>query len=367
MNIKKRIQQRASFYLILTILWIMSANCPGPDIGTTLNRRIKNPMTESQSIKVFFATNRKTNGSFPECTADYYTTKFSDKISYGSCDVNVPAGHPIGTVDVERNSPEKDLFFSMGNYDELNESSFFNKVGATDDILLFIHGFNVKYDEAVYRAAQIAYDIKFQGNVVLYTWPAGPDNALGNFLMNLTYEENRKNAKDTVDLLVPFFEKFSKNKKKNIYLVVHSMGHQVAVPALFKYSVNGGEKFFKEIVFNAPDIDISELRAMIPSLMGISKRITMYCSPNDNALLVSKKMNNNFRAGLCGSMHGVDVINVHEVDSPIMGVGGLGHGYYAGRAIIADLMQLILGMDVEKRIFIRTSKNPQNENYVLRR
>jgi len=55
------------------------------------------------------------------------------------------------------------------------------------------------------------------------------------------------------------------------------------------------------------------------------------------------------------------------VDSPVMGVGGLGHGYYSSRPLMTDVMQLILGIDVDKRLFIRKGVNGSSEDYVLRR
>jgi esterase/lipase superfamily enzyme len=37
------------------------------------------------------------------------------------------------------------------------------------DVLLFIHGYNVDFEQAALRAAQFAYDLEFQGACVLYS------------------------------------------------------------------------------------------------------------------------------------------------------------------------------------------------------
>ena len=49
--------------------------------------------------------------------------------------------------------------------------SAIKKMGRTP--LVFVHGFNVRYQEAVLRAAQINYDLKYQGPIILFSWPAG--------------------------------------------------------------------------------------------------------------------------------------------------------------------------------------------------
>ncbi len=48
------------------------------------------------------------------------------------------------------------------------------KIGQSDekDVLLFIHGFNVTFEEAMLRAAQLGYDLNFKGGVAAFTWPS---------------------------------------------------------------------------------------------------------------------------------------------------------------------------------------------------
>ncbi|MDH5656539.1 MAG: alpha/beta hydrolase [Spirochaetia bacterium] len=326
-------------------------------------------MDTTDELRVFIASNRQKNGNFPDCTNQYYTTEPSDQISFFSCDVNVPLMHSVGAIDVGANQSNRDKYFSMGNHREMSENKFMSRIngGKSDPVMVFIHGFNVNFEESAYRAAQIAYDLKFQGNIVLFSWPAGPENKfVEGVLKNITYQNDKNNAANSVDQAVQFFNRLGALNGK-IYIVVHSMGHQVVVPALFKIGQESKKKFIKELVFNAPDFDITEMRAMLGLIQPLAERITMYCSPGDNALVASKTLNQSHRAGLCAKIHGVDVINVNEVDTPVMGVGGLGHGYYSSRPLLVDLIQLFWGVEVEKRLFIRKGMNGNSEDYVLRR
>lgn len=129
----------------------------------------------------------------------------------------------------------------------------------------------------------------------------------------------------------------------------------------------GKKKFLSELILNAPDFDKNEFEMILSDLTNSSERITLYCSPGDNALVASQKVNGGARAGMCFKYSGVDVINVNEVDDPVFGVGGLGHGYYSSRPILTDIYQVLLGVSVEKRLFIRKSGPKNGENFVLRK
>ena len=42
-----------------------------------------------------------------------------------------------------------------------------------DHALVFVHGYDTSFDNALYRTAQIAYDLRFDGAPFLYSWPSG--------------------------------------------------------------------------------------------------------------------------------------------------------------------------------------------------
>lgn len=348
------------FFTLIMSLW----SCKS-DLAFELNQRIKDPMDGNREFQIYFATNRKSSSSSPRCSNDFFGTERANAFSYGSCNVNVPEAHAVGDLDDGTGDRNRD--FQMGNFQPLPEQDFFNRVTEnSDEVLFFVHGFNVRFEEAVYRAAQIKYDAKFQGPVVLMTWPAGPgDGFLDSMLMNRTYTANQINAQMTIAPAQELFlHLFSLNKK--VHVVVHSMGHQIVLPALASISENLSRPAITELVLNAPDFPEREFKNVAPALVKSAQRVTLYCSPADNALIASEKLNGSRRIGMCAKVSGIDTINVNEIDSPALGIGGLGHGYYAGRPVIADLYQVLLGVEANRRLFIRVSRSP-SENYVLRR
>jgi len=339
-----------------------------PTPGELINKRIIDSFDDTKTLVVNFVTTRRTKGSStPACDSDYYGFLTDNTIHYGECYVNTPAKRVIGDITINNSQDKNQYFQLLGKVDKIEED-FFNKIASHpfDEVLVFVHGFNVNFDEAVVRASQIRYDLKFPGEVILYSWPAGSESTILNqLLVKATYESNFSEAKLNRQPFATFINKLTGTKKK-IHLVVHSMGHQVVLPALAKEASEGKKKVIDQLILNAPDFDKAEFSKISQLLVGISNRVTLYCSPGDNALVASQKVNGAPRAGMCYKFENIDVINVNEVDAPVLGVGGLGHGYYSSRPILADIYQVLLGVSVEKRLFIRKSGPNNGENWILR-
>ena len=51
------------------------------------------------------------------------------------------------------------------------------------DILVFLHGYNVSFEEAALRAAQISCDLKFPGLSAFFSWPS--QGTLGPFAYDM--------------------------------------------------------------------------------------------------------------------------------------------------------------------------------------
>ncbi len=337
-----------------------------PEPGELLNRHISRPYDASALIDVLFATNRRPNpAASPACSNHYFSTNGTAQVSYGTCSINVPKKHAVGSVDrTDARYADPNDYFKLGAHDELPGPTFFQRLATSQDkeILLFVHGFNVRYEEAVLRTAQLTYDAKFPGTPVVFTWPAGASDGLVNqLLMNRTYAINKAAAARTVEPFAEFLEQLA-GTGKTVHVYVHSMGHQIVLPAVAKLAAPGKQKFLGELILNAPDFPTDEFRKLAPNLSRSARRVTLYCSPGDNALVSSQQFNGNHRVGQCAKTPGIDVINVNEIDSV-----GLGHGYYSGRAVLTDVYQVLLGVDVQRRLFIRVSDPGGGEDYILRR
>lgn len=326
----------------------------------------KTDFTETKAIDIYIATNRKLKSNRFGCADEYVGVDFDANLQFGLCRVNVPKNHTTGEINQAKTSRQSSHdFFKILMAKSYTEKNFVDVIKETKRTpLVFVHGFNVRFGEAVLRAAQIAYDLKYQGPVLLYTWPAGAgDGFFDQNRLGKTYEQNSINAKNSVVLFKKFLESLSANQLK-VNLVVHSMGHQVVLPALKEIGeIQNKTLLINELILNAPDFSSDEFIRLTDIIKPITKRITLYCSYNDKAMMASESVNNNERLGACSYSENIDSINVSLIDSKTF---ALGHGYYSSREILSDVFLVLMGLDADKRLFIKKSEPNSTEKYYLR-
>lgn len=322
--------------------------------------------SDTRALDVLVVTNRKFKGTNFGCTNDQLGVELDVSAHFGICKINVPKNHSTGLIRVTKdNRQSSHEFFKILNSKSLSETTVFDSLKKSERYpLVFVHGFNLRYEDAVLRASQIAYDLKYQGPIVLFSWPAGAgDGFLDEQMITRTYDNNLKNAKDSIGVFKDFLNQLKINNLK-VNLVVHSMGHQIVLPALKDFAKqNPDSKIINELILNAPDFEADEFISVADAVKENTRRITIYCSYNDRAMVASEFYNKNPRFGGCAFAESIDSINVSLVDAHAL---GLGHGYYSSRAILGDVFQVLLGIEAEKRLFIRKSEPNSTEKYFLR-
>ena len=354
------------------IIMMVLAGCSHPearrDLGAELNEALRDSYADTRSLDVIFATNRE---PAPEgatnCSSEAFTVRMGTEVHYGSCQINTPKKHAVGAIEVATDArADTHEFFRPLGYTALDLEGVRRAIQDRhpESVLVFVHGFNVKFQDAVMRAAQIAYDLKFQGPVVLFSWPAGAEGTLNNALVNRTYHANREAAVNSVPALAAFL-RFLSTLGVPVHLLVHSMGHQVVVPARALASADPIVRrgFIRELVMNAPDIATADFLKAMSQIRELVHRTTVYCSFNDRAIAASQTYNSGARLGACERVEGVDMINVSGLDAPTL---GLGHGYYSARPVLTDVFQILLGIDAERRLFMRKSEPNSVESFFLR-
>jgi esterase/lipase superfamily enzyme len=310
---------------------------------------------------VFYATDRNVTGHGIPCDSPSVGTCFDDpdkafgrdrgNVSYGQCKVSIPKDHRLGELEKRsrweilllklKPDPEKHvvlletaLYDSVRFFAELSDRI---AASAARRAFVFVHGYNVSFEDAARRTAQIAYDLQFDGAPIFYSWPSRG---------RLTaYSVDETNAEWTVPHLKDFLKDLALHSKaEEIVLIGHSMGCKPLSGAfdLLAAESAGATGVFREIVLTAPDINAKVFkRDIAPQMVAAGSLVTLYASSSDRALKISKKYHGYARAGDAGSglvvMPGVETIDATDVDS-----GFLGHSYYAEvRSVLADLYYLI--------------------------
>jgi esterase/lipase superfamily enzyme len=149
--------------------------------------------------------------------------------------------------------------------------------------LVFVHGFNVKFDQALQRGAQLARDLNFDGPLFVFSWASQGSE--------LRYGTDRSSADASADSLVEFLGEVARaSGAEQIHALAHSMGNRVLLPALAKVCRDAGSgvrERLGEIVLAAPAVPERDFAAWIDDIAEHGGgRITLYASAVDRALQV---------------------------------------------------------------------------------
>jgi esterase/lipase superfamily enzyme len=209
---------------------------------------------------------------------------------------------------------------------------------ARRELFVFIHGFNVSFEDAARRTAQIHYDLKFDGAPIFFSWPAHD-----RFI--LTYAADETNVAWSAPHFKQFLLEIVKHSgAQSINLIAHSMGNRALAAALreIELEMHQQARLFNQVILAAPDIDADDFRNNIaPAMQRTAQRLTLYASAHDEALLASQFIHRGPRAGDAGDglivIPGVDTIDVTAIDTSLWG-----HSYYgSSNPVLHDLRMLL--------------------------
>ncbi len=327
----------------------------------------KRDFNQTEALDILVATNRRTKNDSFGCEDENFGIELNNQLKFGICTINVPKNHANGEIPFSQDSQKSsNNYFKILNGQSLSEEEIIKSLKQSKyPVLIFVHGFNVRYQEAVLRAAGLAYDLKYQGPVILFSWPSGSkEGILEGALVNKTYNNNLTSAYQSIEIFKNLLLKLQANDIE-INLMVHSMGHQIVLRALAQINqVKPNKILINNLILNAPDFEVSEFKKLAKDIQATSKNITLYCSSNDKAMTASKTVNDSERLGSCSFSKGLDMINVSLVDNKTF---GLGHGYYSSREILTDIFQTLIGITADKRLFVIKGEPNSNEKYFLRK
>jgi esterase/lipase superfamily enzyme len=175
--------------------------------------------------------------------------------------------------------------------EDLDKQSFNKALTATakqtrrSKVLVFVHGFNNRFDEAVYRFAQIVHDSQTPAIPVLFSWPSRGEVRL------IAYGADRESASSSHDALEQLLDTLSLNPNvAEITVLAHSMGCAVTLEALRSKAMQSGKvgDKIKNVLLVAPDVSVDDFRTEIAQLGQRRPRISLFVSQDDQALKLSR-------------------------------------------------------------------------------
>lgn len=317
-------------------------------------------------VSVFFGTDRGQN-TMP--TRISFGAERTDALTLGHAFVTVPKARKAGEIPVpslwdiyvrrvpESGDPARHFTIPDGGVHVYeNEDDFIKAVqthmkGAgtyKDHAFVFVHGFRVAFEEALFRTAQIAYDLSGDGvpfgTAFLYSWPSAADAS--------AYLFDQDSARLAIPHLVRFLKLvIDKTGAKHVHLIAHSMGNVPLINAVQQVATQENSKRINQIVLAAPDFDKREFEKVAASIVPIANNVTLYASSSDYAMKIARRARRDTpRAGDATTppgpaiADGIDTVDVSVLDSSIF---SWNHNHYAeSQELIGDIATMFIeGLD----------------------
>ncbi|MBZ6076686.1 alpha/beta hydrolase [Microvirga puerhi] len=152
-------------------------------------------------------------------------------------------------------------------------------------VLVFVHGYNNRFEDAVFRFAQFVHDAQAPVVPVLFTWPSrGSALAYGYDRESTTWSRNALE-----DLLTALAADPSVGE---VAILAHSMGNVVTLEALRQMGIRNGRVPPKitNVMLAAPDVDVDIARESILDMGRNRPKITLFVSQDDRALGISRRI-----------------------------------------------------------------------------
>lgn len=325
------------------------------EVITKINLKIKAKQIKLESekddrsrlYKVWFGTNRVPLDN--DDLSKGFSAYRNDSISYGYCNVTIPKHHTIGSIGdpwwkrlpifwkdnklkvIDRFVLEYEAYFS-----ELQE--YYKSISKDKkNLLIFIHGYNVTFDNAAIRAAQLGFDLGISGTTAFFSWPS--QGTIAGYPADIaTIEASEKHIGNFIENMT------NQSGAQKVHIIAHSMGNRGLLRAysrLFDKVQEKTSKPFDQIFLAAPDVDVDLFKDLAGVFNKVSKKTTMYVSEEDMALMSSGIIHKAPRAGYTPPVtivNGIDTIEVTDIDLTF-----LGHGYVAdARPVLEDMHSLML-------------------------
>ncbi len=309
-------------------------------------------------VPVFYGTDRDRKDTAKRIV---YGADRARRLEMGQALVTVPLSHKVpnierpsawtlpwfGTVWQGKEDPKQ--HFTIKEIKALGKDALLELVrkrlaesaSFKDQALVFIHGYNVGFDDSLYRTAQITYDLQFDGAAFTYSWPSGTGWT--------SYPYDRDSAQQAEPYLYQFLQMVqNETGTKSINIIAHSMGNQILLQVLRDLKRRSpAVSNINQIVLAAPDVDRDAFEFLASEIRGIAKGITLYASASDKALDASRIFaGNRPRAGDVPSppespvvVAGIDTIDISAVSTSYL---ALNHSSYAEHTeLLTDLNHLI--------------------------
>jgi esterase/lipase superfamily enzyme len=245
----------------------------------------------ARRVDMLVATTRERTNS-----AEMFSGARGQALAFASIAVSIPpaSARQVGEVQWPRQvpgNPATDFVTLKADVVDRSEalSWFQRKVRGVPrrQVLVFIHGFNNRFEDAVFRFAQVVHDSDAPVVPVLFTWPSR-----GSVL---AYGYDRESTLYSRNALEKLLNAIARDPAVGeISILAHSMGNSLALETLRQMAIRDGRVApkIRNVLLAAPDVDVDLAKEAIMDMGPKTKRpsFTLFVSQDDRALAVSRRV-----------------------------------------------------------------------------
>jgi esterase/lipase superfamily enzyme len=282
--------ERQLRFAITGLVALLLVSCGGRPQGVLLP--VTTVTAGTTRIDMLVATTRR---PLPDKQAEMFSGERGRQLSYADIAVSIPpdSARAVGEVQwpesVPGNPAREFVTLSAENLDgKAAVLRFGQRIGRPDArgrAIIFVHGYNSRFEDAVFRFAQIMHDSKAPGLPILFTWPSR-----GQLL---AYAYDRESANFSRDGLEQGLRQLAADPRvKEISILAHSMGNWVTMEALRTMALRNGRVHPKiaNVMLAAPDVDVDVFQTQMRALGDQRPAMTLFVSQDDKALQFSRRL-----------------------------------------------------------------------------
>ncbi|WP_246739506.1 alpha/beta fold hydrolase [Martelella sp. HB161492] len=278
---------RLSLLLAALVLLAACAQRPGPDV------LYPNPQAAAskRTVTVYVATSREQ----ADPAIDGFTTERAGELSYAEFVISIPPAHTDGDIEWPHSAkPDPAKVFTVVSHTILSKQAFDSRINAhartesDGKVALFVHGFNVSFQEGLFRLAQVSTDSDISGVPVFFSWPSQA--------RLLDYATDKDSATFSRDGLTDVVDQLTGlSAVRSVMLFGHSMGGWLSMEALRQMALEGNHKGLKKlnVILASPDIDEDVFATQLDVIGPLDPPLLVLVSGDDHALQASRFIQGN--------------------------------------------------------------------------
>ena len=237
----------------------------------------------ASDVTMLVATSRKPSGD----PATLFTGERSPALSLTDLTISIPPNRAPGTVEWPKKlppDPQKDFAVLAARNLSIPEAhKWLHAHNSNGRVLVFVHGFNNRYEDSVFRFAQFVHDSRAKVVPILFTWPSRAS------VLGYNYDKESTNFSRTT------FERTLKaladdRSVTDITVMAHSMGSWLAMESLRQMALEDKQVSpkIKNVILASPDLDVEVFGRQWTELGPKKPKFTITVSRDDRALALSR-------------------------------------------------------------------------------